>query len=164
MNGLRVRPDVAAYLRNLAEEQSVLARFVELLRSEQDALVKGDADRLAALADPKSRCVAALQAHAGERRAILLAAGQTPGREGIASWMREHGRTEPRLVERWRAFIELARVADQVNRANGALIASRLTVTQQALTTLFGAAGIPGAYGADGNAVSLHEGRRLAVA
>jgi hypothetical protein len=37
-------------------------------------------------------------------------------------------------------------------------------VTQQALTTLFGAAGIPGAYGADGNAVSLHEGRQLAVA
>ena len=159
-----MRPDVAAYLRNLAEEQSVLARFVELLRSEQDALVKGDADRLAALAEPKNRCVAALQAHAGERRAILLAAGQSAGREGIRSWMREHGRTEPRLVEAWREFIELARVADQVNRANGSLIASRLTVTQQALTTLFGAAGIPGAYGADGNAVSLHEGRQLAVA
>ena len=159
-----MRPDVAAYLRNLAEEQSVLARFVELLRSEQDALIKGDADRLAALAETKSRCVAALQAHAGERRAILLAAGQAPGREGITAWTREHGRTEPRLVERWREFIELARVADQVNRANGSLIASRLTVTQQALTTLFGAAGIPGAYGADGNAVSLHEGRQLAVA
>ena len=159
-----MRPDVAAYLRNLAEEQSVLARFVELLRSEQDALVKGDADRVAALADPKGRCVAALQAHAGERRAILLAAGQSPDREGISSWIREHGRTEPRLVQRWREFMELARVADQVNRANGSLIAARLTVTQQALTTLFGAAGIPGAYGADGNAVSLHEGRQLAVA
>jgi flagella synthesis protein FlgN len=159
-----MRPDIAAYLRNLAEEQSVLARFVELLRSEQDALVGGDADRLAALAEPKSRCVAALQAHAAERRAILLAAGLSPDREGIRSWMREHGRTEPRLAQRWDDFVGLARVADQINRTNGSLIASRLTVTQQTLTTLFAAAGIPGAYGADGNAVSLREGRQLAVA
>jgi len=44
------------------------------------------------------------------------------------------------------------------------LIAARLRVTQQAIATIFGAAGIPGAYGADGNAVSLREGRQLAVA
>ena len=65
---------------------------------------------------------------------------------GIADWMFK------------RAYADAARAPQ------AALIASRLTVTQQALTTLFGAAGIPGAYGADGNAVSLREGRQLAVA
>ena len=163
MNG-SPRAHIAAWLNNLAEEQLVLARLVELLRSEQDALVRGDADGVAALANTKGRCLAALQAHAEERRGILLSAGQSPDREGIRFWTQQHGRTEPRLVQRWRESVDLARVADQVNRANGALIASRLTVTQQALTTLFGAAGIPGAYGADGNAVSLREGRQLAVA
>jgi flagellar biosynthesis/type III secretory pathway chaperone len=164
MNGMRARPNIAAYLSNLAEEQSVLARFVELLRSEQDALVRGDADRIAALAEPKGRCIAALQAHAEERRHILLAGGESPDRDGIRSWTQAQGKSEPRLVQRWREFLTLARVADQVNRANGALIAARLRVTQQALTTMFGAAGIPGAYGADGSAVSLREGRQLAVA
>lgn len=158
------RPDLAAYLSNLAEEQSVLARFVELLRAEQDALLRGDADQLAQLAEPKNRCIAALQAHAEERRHLLLAGGQPADREGIRYWTREQGRTEPRLAQRWSEFLTLARVAADVNRANGALIAARLRATQQALTTIFGAAGIPGAYAADGSAVSLHEGRRLAVA
>jgi len=160
---LRRHPDIAAYLTNLAEEHSVLARLVELLRSEQDALVGGDADQVAALAEPKSRCIAALQAHGAERRRILAAGGQPVHPDGIRLWTREQAKREPRLAQRWNAFLALARVAEELNRANGALIASRLTVTQQALTTLFAAAGIPGAYGADGNAVSLHEGRQLAV-
>ena len=160
----RTQPDIAAYLRNLAEEQSVLARFVDLLRSEQEALLRGDADRLAALEEPKNRCIAALQAHASERRHILLAGGQSPDRDGVRFWTEKQGRTEPRLAQRWSEFLALARVADQVNRANGALIAARLRATQQALNTIFAAAGIPGAYAADGSAVSLREGRRLAVA
>jgi hypothetical protein len=36
-------------------------------------------------------------------------------------------------------------------------------VAPQALATMFAAAGIPGVYGADGNAVSLREGRQIAV-
>ena len=161
---MRKQPDIAAYLRNLAEEQSVLARFVDLLRSEQEALLRGDADRLAALEEPKNRCIAALQAHAGERRDILLAGGQSADRDGVRRWTERQGKTEPRLAQRWGEFLALARVADQVNRANGALITTRLCATQQAINTIFAAAGIPGAYSADGSAVSLREGRRLAVA
>jgi flagella synthesis protein FlgN len=158
-----VRPDIAAYLLNLAEEHSVLARLVDLLRSEQDALVRGDADRVAELEEPKGRCIAALQAHAEARRRILLGGGQPADGEGLRLWTQQHAKTEPRLAQRWREFVALARLADQLNQANGTLITARLRVTQQALTTLFGAAGIPGAYGADGNAVSLREGRQLAV-
>ena len=161
---LRARPDITAYLSNLAEEHSVLARLVDLLRSEQDALVRGDADRVASIEEPKTHCIAALRAHAQERRALLLAGGESPDGEGMRHWTEEQGRAEPRLARRWREFLALARVADQVNRANGTLIAARLRATQQALTTMFGAAGIPGAYGADGNAVSLREARQLAVA
>ena len=161
---LRARPNVAAYLNNLAEEHSVLARLVDLLRSEQDALVRGDADRVAALAEPKNHCITTLQGYAQERRAILVAGGQSPDADGIRLWTQEETKTEPRLAQRWREFLALARVADQLNRANGTLIAARLRATQQALNAMFGAAGILGAYGADGNAVSLREARQLAVA
>jgi len=161
---LRVRPNITAYLNNLAEEHSVLARLVDLLQAEQDALVRGDADRVAALTEPKAQCIGALQAHAQERRALVLAGGRSTDSQGMRLWTEEQSRTEPRLAQRWREFLALARRADQVNRANGMFIATRLNATQQALTTMFGAAGIPGAYGADGNAVSLREARRLAVA
>lgn len=160
---MRARPDVTAYLRNLAEEHSVLARLVDLLRSEQDALVRGDADRVAGLEEPKTHCIAVLQAHAEERRRILQAGGRSPDRDGIRLWTQEQAKSEPRLAQRWREFVALARVADQINRANGSIITARLRATRQALTTMFEAAGIPGAYGADGNAVSLRERRQLAV-
>ena len=160
----RLRPDVTAYLNNLAEEHSVLARLVDLLRSEQDALLRGDADRVAALADAKAHSIAALQAYSQERRALLSVGGQALDGDGMRRWTEEQGRHDPRLARRWREFLALARVADQVNRANGNLIAARLRATQQALTTMFGAAGIPGAYDADGSAVSLREARQLAIA
>jgi len=114
--------------------------------------------------EPKGQCITALQAHAHERRALVLAGGQSPNGDGMRLWTEEHGRSEPRLAERWREFLTLARIADEVNRVNGTLIATRLRATQQALNTIFGAAGILGAYGADGNAVSLREARQLAVA
>jgi flagella synthesis protein FlgN len=160
----RARPDIAAYVNNLAEEHSVLARLVDLMRSEQDALVGGDADRVAALAEPKAHCVAALQAYAQARRALLSIGGQALDGDGMRRWTEEQGRNDLRLARRWREFLALARIADQLNHANGTLIAARLHATQQALTIMFSAAGISGAYGADGNAVSLREARQLAIA
>src|SRR5262249_13974039 len=114
----RARPNITAYLNNLAEEHSVLARLVDLLRAEQDALVRGDADQVAALADPKAQCIGALKAHAQERRALVAAGGRSPDGNGMKLWTEEQAKAEPRLGQRWREFLALARVADQVNRAN----------------------------------------------
>jgi flagellar biosynthesis/type III secretory pathway chaperone len=49
-----------------------------------------------------------------------------------------------------------------LNHVNGILVSAHLHATQQALTTMFAAAGIPGVHGADGNAVSLRKGRQIA--
>src|SRR5262245_11779348 len=132
----RARPNITAYLNNLAEEHSVLARLVDLLRAEQDALVRGDADRVAALAEPKAQCVGARKPHAQERRALVLAGGQSPESNGMRLWTEEQSRIEPRLARRWREFLALARVADQVNRENGTLIATRLRATEQGLNAI----------------------------
>ena len=47
---------------------------------------------------------------------------------------------------------------------NGMLISTRLHHTQRALNAIFSAARLPGAYGADGNTVSLRTAQQLAVA
>ena len=157
-------PDITAFLNNLAEEHSVLARLVDLLRTEQDALVRGEADRVAALAESKAGCIAALQAHALERRIMALGTAASLDANALKVWTETQAKREPRLAQRWREFLALARTADQLNRANGTLIVARLRATQKALSTMFEAAGILDGYGADGNAVSLREARQLAVA
>ena len=66
--------------------------------------------------------------------------------------------------QRWQQLLDLTLKAQQVNTTNGMLISTRLHHTQRALNAIFSAARLPGAYGADGNTVSLRTAQQLAVA
>ena len=67
-------------------------------------------------------------------------------------------------AELWQQVLALTTEAHRLNELNGTLIATRLRGTQRALTALFSAARIPGAYAVDGSTVPFHTTHRLAVA
>jgi len=158
----RVSTDPAILGRILQGERAAMVALVELLRTEQELLLKGDTDPLSALGEAKARHLTELTRHAEQRRCFLLDCKLTPDRDGMNAWLEAHAAAHPELRDASRQLLALTRTAHVMNRVNGTLIATRLRVTQQALNTLFGEAATSGAYGADGSTVTPQT-RKLAV-
>jgi flagella synthesis protein FlgN len=136
-------------------------RFIELLRTEQHALIAGDVDAVAELARSKADLVEQSIRVAAERDSCLRAAGFPAGQPGMESWVAAH----PRAQAGWGEYLAGARVARELNRTNGTLIAIRLGRANQALAVLF--AGAPDAtltYCADGRTSVAATSRPLASA
>jgi len=156
--------DAAALSRDLAREIEALRAFVALLRDEQQSLIPGAHERLTSFAEPKAKCLIELT-QLGERRLQLLRDHQlTADRAGMERLVREHAHSAPQALAAWQQLLALTADAHHLNDLNGTLIATRLRGTQRALSALFSAARIPGAYAADGSTVPFHTAHRLAVA
>ena len=156
--------DSAALSRDLAQEIAALRAFVAVLRDEQQTLVHGALERLALFAAPKAQCLLDLT-QLGECRLALLRAHELPAdRTGMQRLLREHAASAPEASAAWQQVLSLTADAYRLNDLNGTLIATRLRGTQQALTALFSAARIPGAYAADGSTVPFHTAHKLAIA
>lgn len=154
--------DSAALTGNLDREIAALRVLIDLLRAEQSALVRGESERVAEFAEPKAAHLFKLTRFGEERARLLAAAGLKADRAGMQRIFREHSGSAARIA--WRTLLELTQAAQQTNTTNGMLIAARLNHTQRALSAIFSAARVPGAYGADGNTVSLRTAQQLAVA
>ena len=112
----------------LAERDAVRA-FVTLLEREEDALVRGDIDGLAALTpDKASYCVLLEQLES--RR---IAAGEAAARDPV-----------------WAEILELARRARDLNRTNGIVLQQRSRLAESALRVLIGSTRESTTYGPDG--------------
>ena len=78
--------------------------------------------------------------------------------------LRECGGSAAGARNAWQKLLALTADAQRTNTTNGIIISTRLQHTQRALSSIFTSARIPGAYGADGNTVSLRTTQQLAVA
>jgi len=151
------RTDANPLLNLLLEEAGQLRGFLVLLEREQQALVDGDVDRLLTLAAEKNDAFGRLARLGAARAGKLAEAGLGADRPGMEAWLARQPGTRPA----WEALLELASRADELNRSNGKLIASRLAHNQQALATLLAAANQAALYGPDGQARPVGGGRSL---
>ena len=151
----------AIFVAGLQDEQVALVDFTGLLQAEQDALVQGDADRLAELAADKAAKIELLT-HLGELRSRHLATQNLSGSaEGMLSWLNRNPGFAAAVRKIWRELLAQAETARQINHSNGLLIASRLQQNRLKLAVLQTAAAADGVYRPDGQMRGLRSARSL---
>jgi flagella synthesis protein FlgN len=156
-------PDNSALLAGLKLENTAWQALLQVMQEEEQALIDGDADRLALLNTAKLTQLQSVAEHAKNRHAALQAAGHTPDHPGMDAWLTQHGQSEHRT--RWQQLCGMEREAQAMNQRIGALIDMRLSATRQALNVLIHAATNQGGlYDQAGQAVAAHKGKPLTAA
>jgi len=159
---LTANPAIASpsdLVMNLEAELRAYQDFIQVLQTEQDALVQGNIDPLLELARIKSGKVVLLSQLAENRARFLDAQGYSQEQGGMAKWLRDGG--NPQISELWQQLLTLAENAQQLNQINGGLIDTRLRNNQQALAILQVAANQSALYGPDGQTQALGLGRPI---
>ena len=134
-------------------EQAALSRFTEILQQEQQALVKVDADQLALITNDKVKQAEVLNGLATRRVAALEKLGVQSDRASVETWLKSQPNE---MTNTWNDLLSAAKIAQQLNQSNGALIESQLRHNQQALNTLIGAVDQSSVYGPDGQASTTY--------
>lgn len=151
----------AAFVTGLQDEHAALIEFTDLLQAEQDALMQGDADRLAELATDKNAKIELL-AHLGELRSRHLSAHNlNQNAEGMFAWMQRNPGFATAVRKLWNELLAQAEAARQINQSNGLLIQSRLQQNRMKLAVLQTAASANGVYRPDGLLRPLQNTRSL---
>lgn len=156
-------PSLSDFALSLTAESEAFRDFVQVLQTEQEALVQGDIDSLIELARLKSEKVVLLSLLAEKRNRFLAAQGIDLERGGMGKWLLQHhtGQTA-QLSETWKQLLSQAETAQQLNQVNGAMIETRLRHNQQALAVLQAAANQSvSLYGPDGQTHASGMGRPL---
>lgn len=159
MNEVLTGAELAASLRL---ERDAVDAFVEILQREQNALIQGGSEDLDFLASNKAQMVKQL-ADFGERRNRYLASrGLARDSKGMDAWLAE-GPAERSVASTavWSDLLRLARIAQQLNQTNGAIIVTRLQNYQRAFAALYGAVGTTALYGPKGQTFGIGGGRAL---
>jgi flagella synthesis protein FlgN len=143
------------FLLGLSDEQLALAALTDLLRSEQGALVQGDADRVAALAADKEERIKTLARLSEQRSARLVSQGLKGSAEGMHIWIQRHPEYAGSARTTWQQLLAGAEAARQLNQCNGVLIENKLKQNRLRLAVLQTAGALDGVYRADGRLSSL---------
>jgi flagella synthesis protein FlgN len=158
-----VSRDSSALLARLKVESAAWQALLDVLQEEEQALIAGDADRVALLNSAKLTQLQSVSDHARGRHDDLLAAGHTPNHAGMDAWLAQYG--QPDLRTRWQQLCAMEKEAQAMNQRIGSLIEMRLTSTRQALNVLVHAtANQGGLYDHAGLAVAAHKGKPLTAA
>ena len=162
---MTVNPAIASpfdLVKNLEAELQAFQDFIQVLQTEQDALVQGNVDPLLELAQIKSEKVVLLSQLAESRTRFLSARGYDQEHGGMAKWLQQpRDGGNPQIVELWQQLLTLAENARQLNQINGSMIDTRLRNNQQALAILQAAAKQNALYGPDGQTQSLSLGKPI---
>jgi flagellar biosynthesis/type III secretory pathway chaperone len=159
--GAGAATSAAVFVAGLQDEQIALVAFTGLLQAEQDALVQGDADRLAELAHDKASRIELL-AFLGEQRSRHLAAQNLSGSaEGMLAWLTRHPGFAAAVSKIWRQLLAQAETARQINQSNGIMIENGLQQNRLKLAVLQSAAAADGVYRPDGQLRPLRSARSL---
>jgi flagella synthesis protein FlgN len=148
---------------SLYAECETAARFVALLKEEQQALRDGVIDMLPDLTARKARLADALAEQSRIRHDELRALAHAPDTGGLRAWLAAHP-NHARAASAWVRLQALAREARALNDTNGGLIALRLRHFEQALSVLIEACGTETLYGRRGLAVAAPGARTHATA
>ncbi len=161
---MTVNPAIASpsdLVKNLEAELRAFQDFIQVLQTEQDALVQGNVDPLLELARIKSEKVVLLSQLAESRVRFLSAHGYSQEHGGMTKWLQQRDGGNPQIAELWQQLLTLAENAQQLNQINGSMIDTRLRNNQQALAILQVAAKQSALYGPDGQTQSLGLGRPI---
>ncbi|MBU1689473.1 MAG: flagellar protein FlgN [Gammaproteobacteria bacterium] len=148
-------------VKNLEAELRAFQDFIQVLQTEQDALVQGNVDPLLELARIKSEKVVLLSQLAESRTRFLSAKGYSQEQGGMMKWLQQRDGGNPQIAELWQQLLALAENAQQLNQINGSMIDTRLRNNQQALSILQAAAKQSALYGPDGQTQALGLGRPI---
>jgi flagella synthesis protein FlgN len=152
----------SALAKNLEAESRAYQDFIQVLQTEQDALVQGNVDPLLELARIKSEKVVLLSQLAESRARFLSAQGCSQEHGGMTKWLhQQRDEKTPQIAELWQQLLTLAENAQQLNQINGSMIDTRLRNNQQALAILQVAAKQSALYGPDGQTQTLGLGRPI---
>lgn len=149
----------AAFLAVLQTEREALDEFVGLLRAEQEALIRGDADGLIALANEKTEKMDVLALMGKQRSRYLAAQDLASNAEGMEAWLERNPGVAARANKIWREFVVQAETARELNQNNGLLIESRLQQNRLKLAVLQTSAASEGVYRSDGQLRPLRGSR-----
>ncbi|MGK2952708.1 MAG: flagella synthesis protein FlgN [Thiobacillus sp.] len=153
----------AGLLAKLKAENAAWQALLNVLGTEEQALIDGDADRLALLSTAKLTQLQSVSDHVQSRHADLVAAGHSPDHAGMDAWLAQLKQPEQRAC--WQQLCEMEQQAQAMNQRIGALIEMRLTSTRQALNVLIHSATSQGGlYDQAGQAVAAHKGKPLTAA
>ncbi len=142
-------------ISQMHQELAELRKFVDLLTTEQQALLNNETDKLLELSANKSQVASLLTDFANARRKSLL----ENGKDTMENWMAKNA---PEKLSLWQEIRTLANEAQQLNTTNGELIQSRMRSNQQALNVLFrDTSNHAGVYGPNGQANINSNGRHL---
>jgi flagellar biosynthesis protein FlgN len=147
---------------SLQLERDAVKAFVAILQREQHALIQGEGEDLDSLASSKAQMVKQLIEFGERRNRYLASRGLAPDGKGMDAWLAE----DPASAEGsgastavWSDLLRLARIAQQLNQTNGAIIASRLQNCQRAFAALQRASGTIALYGPKGQTFGAGGGR-----
>jgi len=153
-------PERSAFVSGLRAELSGFRELQQILRAEQECLLRADVDALLKLTEVKSRQIELLNTLATLRAGYLHSLSLDPDRRGMAQWLAAHaGAQKPELAALWQQLLDTATAARVLNDSNGGLIGARLNHNQDALAALRSAARSLSTYGPDGQA-QLPAGQR----
>jgi flagella synthesis protein FlgN len=149
----------AAFAAGLQAEQEALGTFIGLLQTEQEILVQGDADGLAALAPQKATQIDLLTLLGEQRKRHLAAQNLSDSADGMLTWLNRNQGFAAAVRKIWRELLARAEKAQQINQSNGLLIDSRLEHNRLKLAVLHSAAASDGVYRPDGQLRPLRSAR-----
>lgn len=156
---------VAAPAEDLDKECSVAQALVELLKREQEQLIRADIQALPEIAEAKADLIGKMSSLAMRRHQQLSAAGFASGEKGMQEWMNSPA-AKDNARQSWKRLLSLAESAKELNRVNGLLIAKHLQRNQgalNALNTRFSGGSAGGFYGPDGQSMSKPGSRGLVI-
>ena len=151
----------AAFAALLQAEHDALGAFISLLQAEQEILIQGNADRLAAIAPEKSAQIDLLT-RLGQKRDLYLADQTLPlSAAGVETWFKRYPAKTAALRKTWQESLRRAEMARQLNISNGMLIENRMQQNRQKITVLQSAVGSDHVYRPDGQLGPFRSGRQL---
>lgn len=150
---LKLAPAPASLLEALEAEREATARFVELLRREQQALGGSTADEVDAITPVKARMAEELAQHVRNRRAHLIGMRLTPDAQGMRAWAAAHAECG-KATALWESLRALVGQARALNETNGVLIEMRLQHCERSLAALNEACGRTTLYGRHGHTIT----------
>lgn len=139
-------------------EVALIARFVELLREEQDSLRSTDPSRLPELAAAKAELAQQLNGLEDERVAALGVGEGVKPRAAMDIWLAANPAQRAAAIN-WQKLLTLAEEARQLHQLNAGLVALHLQRTQEALAMLNGRSTSETLYGSNGQTASASGSR-----
>lgn len=151
----------------LAAEETAARELLEALTAENKALGGRDAATLAQVTSTKTTALETLEKVELRRRELCSRIGAGPAQADMDAWLGAYAGDdgqEAGVRERWRSLNELMRQCQEMNQANGLVVAALQRRVRQALNLLRNGTTEPSVYGPEGGSAASASARAIARA